>query len=211
MYRPRQFAEADTQNLHALMRAYGFATLVTAGEGAPVASHLPLLIAPEQGAFGTLVGHMARANPQWRGFGNGREALAVFQGAHAYVSPSWYATVPAVPTWNYAAVHAYGAPGVVEDHDAALAILARLVATHEAGLPDPWSIDRLPAEFRDTQVRGIVAFEMPIARLEGNFKLSQNKPHADRRDAAAGLRATGDPLALEVARMMDERAGGALG
>ena len=145
---------------------------------------------------------MARSSP-------GNPSSRLRKGTHAYVLPSWHASAQAVPTWNYAAVHAHGAPRVVVDHDAALAIVARLVATHEAGLPGPWSIDGLPAEFRDAQMRGIVVFEMPIARLGGKFKLSQSKPDAGRLGAAAGLRATRDPLALEVARMMDARSAGA--
>jgi transcriptional regulator len=208
MYLPRHFTEADPAVLHRLMGRYGFALLVTTVDGEPFASHLPLLVEPGGGEFGSLLGHMARPNPQWRGFSHDAPALAVFSGPHAYVSPSWYASEPAVPTWNYAAVHAHGRPRVVDDHDAALAILERLVAVHEKGRPAPWSLDRVPAEFRDTQLRGIVAFEMPIDRLEGKFKLGQNRPAADRQGAAAGLRATGEALGLEVARMMAEIDGG---
>ncbi len=208
MYLPRHFAEADPAALHGLMGRYGFALLVTVVDGEPFASHLPLLHQAEGGEFGVLLGHMSRPNPQWRGFADGAPALAVFQGPHAYVSPSWYASGEAVPTWNYTTVHAYGRPRVVDDHGAALAILERLVAIHEEGRPEPWGLDRVTAEFRDTQIRGIVAFEMPIDRLEGKFKLGQNRPAADREGAAAGLRATGEPLGHEVARLMDEWGGG---
>ena len=208
MYVPRHFAQDDPAALRALMERYGFALLVTTVDGAPFASHLPLLHRAEGGEFGSLIGHMARPNPQWRGFAHGGPALAVFQGPHAYVSPSWYASAEAVPTWNYTAVHAYGRPRVVDDQGAALAILERLVAVHENGRPEPWGIDRVPADFRDTQVRGIVAFEMPIERLEGKFKLGQNRPAADRQGAARALRASGEPLGLEVARLMDEWGGG---
>ncbi len=208
MYLPRHFAQDDPAVLHAFMGRYGFALLVTTVDGEPFANHLPLLHQAEGGEFGTLLGHMARPNPQWRGFADGAPALAVFHGAHAYVSPSWYASGEAVPTWNYAAVHAYGRPRVVDDHDAALAILERLVAAHEEGRPEPWGLDRVTVEFRDTQIRGIVAFEMPIERLVGKFKLSQNKSTADREGATAGLRATGEALSLEVAGMMEQADGG---
>ncbi len=209
MYVPRHFSEDHVPTLHAFMAQYGFATLVTSLDAQPFASHLPLLIDSGSGKFGTLIGHMARANPQWRGFGEEALALAIFQGPHAYISPSWYDSKQVVPTWNYAAVHAYGTPRIFEDHDAVLALLERLVAENERAMAEPWRIDSLSSEFRDAQMRGIVAFEIPITRLEGKYKLNQNKPEADRLGAAAGLRGTGHGPAGDVARMMeawDERA-----
>ena len=203
MYVPRHFSEDHLPTLQGLMAQYGFATLVTTRDGAPVASHLPLLVDRECGEFGRLIGHMARANPQWRGFDGKTQALAVFQGPHAYISPRWYESEQAVPTWNYAAVHAYGAPRIIEDHDAALAVLEALVAVHEGAGPAAWRIDSQTADYRDSQIRGIVAFEIPITRLEGKFKLSQNKSEADRLGAARGLRDSGDALAAELARMME--------
>ena len=209
MYVPRPFAEDHLPTLHGFMARYGFATLVTNRDGAPFASHLPLLIDRDVGEYGALIGHMSRANPQWRGFGEEALALAIFHGPHAYISPSWYETQEVVPTWNYAAVHAYGAPRIIEDHAAVLALLERLVAENESARPAPWRIDSLGDAFRDSQMRGIVAFEIPIARLEGNYKLNQNKPEADRRGAAKALRETGDDLALKIARMMEAQGGGA--
>ena len=203
MYLPHHFAEDDTAALRQLMGRHDFALLVTTQDGAPFATHLPLLVEPDTGPHGTILGHMSRANPQWRGFAEGVEALAIFHGPHAYISPSWYADEPAVPTWNHAAVHAYGTPTVIDDHNAALAILERLVTVQEAGRAEPWSLDNVPDDFRDTQMRGITAFEMPITRLEGKFKMGQNKPAEDRLGAAAGLRATGDPMAAEVAVLME--------
>ena len=203
MYVPRHFSQDHVPTLHGLMARYGFATLVTTRDGAPFASHLPLLVDRECGEFGRLIGHMARANPQWRGFDGETEALAVFQGPHAYISPNWYESEQAVPSWNYAAVHAYGVPRIIEDHDAALAVLEALVAVHEGAGPAAWRIDSQTADYRDSQIRGIVAFEIPITRLEGKFKLSQNKSEADRLGAARGLRDSGDALAAELARMME--------
>lgn len=205
MYVPRHFAEDDVPTLHGFMARYSFATLVTTLNGAPFASHLPLMIDREGGEFGALIGHMARANPQWRGFGEEALALAIFQGPHAYISPSWYDSEQVVPTWNYTAVHAYGAPRIIEDHDVTLAVLERLVAENESAMAEPWRIDSQTDEFRDAQMRGITAFEIPITRLEGKYKLNQNKPEADRLGAAAALRETGDALSLELARMMEAR------
>ncbi len=203
MYVPRHFAEDDVPTLHAFMAQYGFATLITIRDGAPFASHLPLLVDGGRGEFGALIGHMARVNPQWRGFDGETEALAIFHGPHAYISPNWYPSRQKVPTWNYAAVHAYGAPRILEHHDEVLAVLERLVAVHEGAMAEPWRIDSQTDAYRDTQMRGITAFEIPIARLEGKYKLNQNKPEADRLGAAMALRRTGDATALELARMME--------
>ena len=137
MYIPRQFVETDKRVLHGLMASYGFASLVTVADGAPVASHLPIMVDREAGEYGTLVGHMARNNPQWRGFGEGTEALAIFQGPHGYISPNWYVSEQAVPTWSYTAVHAYGVPRIIKDHDAVLALLERLVAENESAVSGP--------------------------------------------------------------------------
>ena len=131
MYIPKLFREEDVSVLHALMQTYSFATVVTQHEGVPYATHLPLTLRPEQGPYGTLIGHMARANPQWRDFGmqgeGEQEALVIFQGPHTYVSPSWYTVHPSVPTWNYAAVHAYGVPEIVDDEAALYTMLQHLV------------------------------------------------------------------------------------
>src|SRR5580658_2787659 len=117
MYVPASFQVDDPVRLADFIQRYGFATFVTFEGGSPFASHLPMLFRPEAGPHGTLVSHMARANPQWQHFAEGREALAIFHGPHSYISPAWYKTTPAVPTWNYAVVHAYGLPAIIEDHD----------------------------------------------------------------------------------------------
>ena len=133
MYMPERFREDDLLTLHALMRDYSFATLVTQHEGLPFASHLPLMLAADEGPYGTLYGHMARANAQWRDFDASQDVLVIFHGPHTYVSPSWYEADPTnVPTWNYAVVHAYGSPRLITDDDASHALLDTLVQTHEA-------------------------------------------------------------------------------
>lgn len=203
MYVPTHFSEDDPARLRALIDENAFATLVTAEDGRPFATHLPLLLDPGRGPHGVLLGHMARANPQWRSFGGGAEALAIFAGPHAYVSPRWYATQPSVPTWNYAAVHAYGVPRILDDAAEAREALARLTARLEGD--GGWSMDGLPESYLAGMMRGIVAFEIPVARLEGKFKLSQNRSATDRRRVVAALEAGAAPLDRDIAALMRAR------
>src|SRR5207237_1079539 len=149
-----------------LIERHGFGTLVTVIDGAPFATHLPFLLDRERGL---LLGHVARANPHWRALGNGAESLAIFRGPHGYVSPSWYATGPAVPTWTFAAVHVYGVPRLLDDEARLLDLLRRLVDQYESGRERPWAMD-LPADYLKKMLGGIVGFEMPIGRMEGKFK-----------------------------------------
>jgi len=208
MYIPKDFAEADPARLAALMAEASFALVVTTDQdGRPFASHLPLVYDADEGTNGTLLGHMARANPQWRHFEAGGEALAVFSGPHAYVSPSWYETHPSVPTWNYAAVHAYGRAQLM-DETATRALLQRLVDTYEAGFASPWRLE-LPQKYEAMMLRGIVGFRIPVARLEGKFKLSQNRDATDRANVAAELARSGFDDGRAVARLMREREAGA--
>jgi transcriptional regulator len=196
MYIPAAFRESHPKALHELIRAYSFGTLVSVVDGELFATHMPFLLDAERGPHGTLVGHLARPNPHWHSFG--ASALAIFQGPHAYVSPSWYVTDQAVPTWNYTAVHAYGVPSLVETPGRVREILSATVATFDTA----WTLDGLSEDYIANMARGIVAFEMPVARLEGKRKLSQNRPPADVDGAIAGLRATAEPLGLAVAELM---------
>ena len=203
MYLPEHFAENRTDVLHGVIRDYSFGTLVSVAAGVPVATHLPFVLDAARGPLGTLWGHVARANPHWRAFDGQAQALALFQGPHAYVSPTWYTTGPAVPTWNYVAVHAYGVPRLLEDSAEVRAGLDRLVAQHEpvdGGYRPDWSL-----EFNTTLARGIVAFELAITRLEGKFKLSQNRSEADQTAVAATLAASGRPDAAATGAWMTER------
>ena len=204
MYRPRLFKMDDPAALHRLMREESFALLVTAPGGVPVASHIPLFLDTVGDGPDRLLGHVAKANPQWREFDGETEAMAMFWGPHAYVSPGWYESRKMVPTWNYVTVHAYGKPRIMPDPADARAVLQRLVATYESEASGPWSMDRLPDSYVEKQLKGIVAFEMPIDRLEGKFKLSQEKSEADRAGAIRGLEGSDDPGAREVARLMAE-------
>jgi len=203
MYIPKQFQVTDSAWCHALMRAQSFAAMITADDtGAPFATHLPMLVDPARGPFGTLRGHVARANPHWRYLAAGRPTLVIFSGAHAYVSPSWYATHPSVPTWNYVAVHATGTGALVEDAEQVRTLLADLVHTYESSGPTAWSVEGLSADYLAGMQRGIVAFEIPIERLEGKAKLSQNRDAVDQARTREALAATDDPLARAVAALM---------
>jgi transcriptional regulator len=205
MYIPKQFDVADVGWCHGLIRREPFAILVGVDEaGAPFATHLPVLLDEAPPPLGTLLGHVARPNPQWRLFAPDRPVLVVFAGAHTYVSPSWYAQHPSVPTWNYVAVHAYGVPRLVEEPARVRAFLDRLVRTFEDGRPAPWRMAGLPDSYVDGMVRGIVAFEIPITRLEGKAKLSQNRPAGDQARVRAALRAEDNALARAVADLMAE-------
>ncbi len=203
MYLPEHFAENRTGVLHSVIRDHSFGTLVSVAGGLPVATHLPFVLDSAHGLFGTLWGHVARANPQWRAFEGQAQALALFQGPHGYVSPTWYTTGPAVPTWNYVAVHAYGVPRIIDDPAEVRAGLDRLVAQYEpadGGYRPDWSLD-----FTTTLSRGIVVFELAITRLEGKFKLSQNRGEADQAAVAATLAASGEPDASATGLLMTER------
>lgn len=212
MYIPDMFVLEDREAAFGLIRRFDFALVVTALDGVPVASHLPILLDAGRGPNGTLMGHMARANPQWRDFEAlaeaGAETLVVFQGAHAYVSPRWYGhDGKAVPTWNYMAVHAYGTARLAGDDDASRAHLEHLVSTQEAAMPEPWSLDGQSPDYLSAMRRGIVAFEIPIARLEAKAKLSQNKTPEERAGVVAALEASDDPLARVLAAEMRAREG----
>jgi transcriptional regulator len=200
MYVPPHFAERDPARLHDFIARHSFGLLVSQVDCAPFATHLPLLLDRDAGPHGTLIGHMARANPHWRTLA-GQTALAVFSGPHAYVSPSWYEAENVVPTWNYTAVHAYGPAALVEDRDAMLDILNRSVSVYESGMPRPWTFDGT-GPFVDRLLAQIVGFRIPIERLEGKWKLNQNHPVERRTKVIRALREQGGADALGVAELM---------
>lgn len=194
MYIPKAFAVGELAELHGLIEHSGVATLVCQGEQGLQASHLPLLLAPGEGEFGTLYGHFARANPQWRALAAGAEVLVVFQGAEAYVSPSFYPAKAehgkVVPTWNYQAVHAHGRAEVFDQRERLLALVSALSDKHEQRRALPWAVSDAPADYIDGMLRAIVGFALPIRRIEGSFKLSQNKNAADFAGVRDGLAAS---------------------
>lgn len=199
MYVPKHDAVNDPEKLARFMERYSFALLVTTQHSVPVATHLPLLFDATRGEHGTLFGHIARANDQWQ-YLNG-EALAIFHGPHAYISPTWYGEPGFVPTWNYAAVHAYGPVRLVDDIEQAKIILKRLVEKFEASFPAPWKID--PPDRFDTLAKAIVALEIPLTRVEGKWKLSGTHTVERQARVAAQLQ-HGDEAARQVAALMQE-------
>jgi transcriptional regulator len=206
MYIPQAFSVTDPQILYQFIEHYSFATLVSIMDGKPFATHLPLLFDRTKSAHGALLGHVARANPHWRAFDSQQEALAIFQGPHAYISPSWYGTSPAVPTWNYTAVHVYGVPQVIDDNAAFSDLLDKLIAYYEAGMPTPWP-GTLPANFRASLMQAIVGFVMPIERLEGKFKLSQNRSREDQRRVVEHLGGSTDAVDRALAELSRQHLG----
>jgi transcriptional regulator len=204
MYLPKHFEETRIDVLHALIRAHPLGALVTrSGEGFE-ANHVPFEIDPDPAPFGTLRAHVARTNAVWRE-GTG-DALVIFQGPDAYVSPSWYpskrAHGKAVPTWNYAIVHAYGALRAIDDAAWLRAFVAKLADRHESARPDRWRVTDAPADYVDTMVAAIVGIELPIVRLVGKWKVSQNWPAADRAGVAAGLATAGGDAARAMAELV---------
>ncbi len=195
MYIPTQFAEDRLPILHEAIRQTGLANLVTTGPDGIIASPLPLMLDADAGPYGTLYGHLARGNPQWRTSDTAIEALAIFMGPDSYVSPSYYETKretgKVVPTWNYVTIHAYGAITFSDDLGRLLEVVTRLTARHEGGRATPWQVTDAPPAFTQSQLKGIVAFEMPIARLQGKWKMSQNRNLPDQAGVIAGLRADG--------------------
>lgn len=201
MYTPASFRVEDEGVLTAFMAAHGFATLVTQDGAQCHATHVPVLHRPEPGTHGVLFLHLARGNPQAGHLAEGREALVLFQGPHAYVSPAWYAQGPAVPTWNYTAVHAYGVPVVVGERDRLAAWMEAMVETYEAPRENRWD-GRMPEAYRDRMFEGILGIEIRITRLEGKFKLSQNRSEADRAGVIRALEASEDPGDRATAELM---------
>ena len=199
MYVPPHFAVEDLTQLHAGIRAFPFATVVTNSEAGIVANHVPVLLETEPAPYGTLLFHFARANPHWS-IAAQAETLVMFLGPHAYVSPAWYETThttgKTVPTWNYVAIHAYGRAEVFDDAERLRDLVTRLTAANEQGRPAPWTVGDAPREFIDSQLKGIVGLRMPIARLAGKWKMSQNRPPADVAGAAG---------ALEVSERQEDR------
>ena len=211
MYIPPHFREDRVAVLHDLIRRNSLAALITMGPDGFLANHIPMIIDPQPSPFGTLRGHLSIANPQWRDTLPGTMALAIFQGPSAYISPSWYPskqeTGRVVPTYNFIAVHAHGPlrtfddPALLEQH------LRNLTQAHEAGFAEPWTLEDAPPGYVDGLLKGIVGVEIPISKLEGKWKISQNRPEPDRAGVVDGLRATGDPRCAHMAALIEGNEG----
>jgi transcriptional regulator len=205
MYVPPAFRCDDLLTLHATMRDARLANFVTATDEGLVATPMPLFLAPEEGPYGTLYGHVARANPQWKLPPKG-DAMVLFTGPEAYISPSLYPSKQehgkVVPTWNYVAIHAYGPAEFFDDADRLLGVVTRLTNLHEGPRANPWAVRDAPEDFIRAQLRGIVGLRLPITRIEGKRKMSQNRIAEDRAGVAAGLAASGRVTDHEVAALI---------
>jgi transcriptional regulator len=201
MYQPDAFRVDDVPRIHALMRARPFAALISSGSLGLYATHLPTRL-KDEGSLGTIECHLARANPQWKELAGSDEVLMIFQGAEGYITPNWYPSKAehgkVVPTWNYAVVHAYGLPEVIDDRDWLRRHVAALTAQQEAHDAEPWSLADAPERYVEVMLRGIVGIRLPITRLEGKWKMSQNREMQDREGVVKGLgeRAEGDDAEL---------------
>ena len=208
MYRPDQFRVDDVPQLHTLMRARPFATLVSRGPGGLCASHLPTVL-KDEGPCGVIECHLARANPHWKDLAEGSEALMMFQGPEGYITPNWYPSKSqhgkAVPTWNYAVVHAYGRPEVMPDRDWLLRHVTELTAQQERSEAKPWAPSDAPASYIEVMLRGIVGFRFAITRLEGKWKMSQNRETQDQVGVVDGLKKRGDSGDLNIAEVISRQ------
>jgi transcriptional regulator len=206
MYLPPAFRVDDLASQHAAMRQHPLGTLVSRAGDAMVADHIPFLIDAERGEKGVLRAHVARANPLWRRHPPGCEALVIFGGEDRYITPSWYATKretgKVVPTWNYVAVHAWGPLQVVDDAEWVRRLVGDLTSAREARRAEPWAVTDAPPDFVASQLRMIVGIEIPIARIEAKWKVSQNRVMADREGVVEGLKTEGDDESLAMARLV---------
>ena len=210
MYLPSHFEETRVEVLHRLIREHPLAVFVTLGSEGLNANHIPFEIEPAPAPFGTLRGHVARSNPVWRDFSKDIEPLLVFQGPQAYISPSWYPTKKetgkVVPTYNYIVVHAYGPLRVVEDRAWLRGLVERLTNRHEAKSVEPWKITDAPGDFIEKMLGAIVGIEIPVARLVGKWKASQNRPPVDRKGVISGLSELADADAVAMADFVRQSA-----
>jgi transcriptional regulator len=208
MYLPNHFKESRPEVLGAFIGEHPFATLVSLGGDGLIGSHLPMLWDPAPAPFGTLTGHIARPNPQGKGARDGVEALAIFLGPQAYISPNWYPSKrehgKVVPTWNYIAVHGYGALKIVDDAEWLRRFVTRLTNLHESFSAVPWKVTDAPPDYVNQMLKGIVGIELALTRLEGKWKLSQNRPEPDRAGTVAGLEGKGDADSRAISQAMQK-------
>jgi transcriptional regulator len=212
MYVPRDFVDEDPERIRELIRRHAFGTLVTWDGRQPVASHLLMLLrdAPSAGPLAlTLVGHMSRANPQWKSFDPAAEVLAIFQGPHAYVSAAWY-SIPSAPTWNYVSAHVYGTPVIVDDRAELFQLLKALVDSQERASPENerYRLESMPDDLRESMMNAIVGFKISVTRVENAAKLSQNRGEQDHARIVSKLKERGDPDSLAVAGAMESFSSG---
>jgi transcriptional regulator len=209
MYIPRHNEEKHVPVMQAFMVANPFATLVTLGADGLFASHIPMVFENDGSQFGVLRGHISRANTQWRNFDSSVDALAIFAGDHHYVSPSWYSEkgehAKEVPTWNYAVVHAYAPLKVIEDPQWLLDHVSSLTNIHESTFPTPWKVSDAPHDYIRSLLHGIIGLELPVRRLEGKWKISQNRTDRERKGVIEGLSRLNTPESLAMKALLEAR------
>jgi transcriptional regulator len=201
MYIPELFRITDDEEIESFLRENDFATIVTPSYPDLMVTHLPVVVRREAKTV-FIAGHVSRANRHWQLMDGRSDSLVIFQGPHHYVSPSWYTHSPAVPTWNYAVVHAYGKPEATHDAAVIERILAELTARYESGRAAPWSLETVPSDFYRSMLSGIVGFQMEVVKVEAKFKLSQDRRPADQDGTIAGLEREGTPAASRLAEFM---------
>ncbi len=209
MYIPKHFAEPRREVLHELIQRQPLATIITLNQNGINANHIPLYLDPQAGEFGTLYGHVARANSIWQEHTSQHDILAIFHGSDSYITPSWYAskaqTGKVVPTWNYAVAHAYGPLQVIDDPQWLRQQLEQLTKHNEASFEHQWQVDDAPHEYTEALLKAIVGIAIPITRLLGKWKVSQNQPHANQQSVIAGLEASNEPTASAMIELIKQR------
>jgi transcriptional regulator len=204
-YLPSHFEETRPHVMHALVAEHPLATWVVQSQGELLINHIPFLLDPERGEHGTLIGHVARANPVWKAL-NTSASVLVFHGEQAYISPNWYpskhANGKAVPTWNYAVVHAHGVAQAFEDRERLLTLVTRLTQRHEASQAVPWAVSDAPTDYINAMLNAIVGIEIPVQHWEAKFKVSQNQPATNRLGAVAGLTAQDSQSARAMGQLI---------
>ena len=207
MYIPPHFEQPNIEVMHELIRSRPLATLVTFGSSGINANHIPLHLSPTPEPFGVLRGHVARSNPIWHDLAPDIDALAIFHGPDAYISPSWYATKQetgkVVPTWNYTVVHAYGSLRIIDDASWVRTQMEALTTHNEAAFPEPWAVSDAPEDFTDKLIEVVIGIEMVITRLSGKWKVSQNQPPQNQSSVIQGLNASGQNEAVTMAALVN--------
>ena len=208
MYIPRHNEEKRVSAMHSLIVSRPLGTLVTLGASGLFASHIPMILEEDGSQFGVLKGHISRANTQWQDFVPSVDALAIFAGHQHYITPNWYPGTrehgKEVPTWNYVVVHAYGPLKIIQDDDWLLTNVEKLTNIHEAASPSPWKVSDAPEDFIKSQLKGIVGLELPIQRLEGKWKVSQNRTERERNGVVNGLAKLNTPESLAMKALVEE-------
>jgi transcriptional regulator len=206
MYIPKHFEETNVATLHELIQSHPLGAWVTYSEGELVANHIPFLLDAARGEHGTLIGHVARANPIWRSLSSDADSLVMFQGPNAYISPSWYPSKQnageVVPTWNYAIVHTHGRARAIQDRDWLHDVVQRLTNTHEANQTYPWKVSDAPHDYIQRMLGSIVGIEIPLSKLTGKWKVSQNRPTEDKLGVVAGLLASDNSAATAMSELV---------